>query len=284
MLALDKQKDVILLLLDLSAAFDTIDHGILIDRLRCRDGIDGTALELLNSYLKGRTQRVVIGSVVSESKPLHFGVPQGSVLGPVLFSLYLALIEDVISRHGLNCVIYADDTQLYIVCDSRTDTSCTARVEACVDEIRHWMRANMLALNDDKTELVWFSSKYKRDTGASGDVRMGDITVHPSETVRDLGVMIDSGGTLETHVTSLCRSESHALWRIGKLRKILDLQTTEKLIHAFVTSRLDYCNSLLFGLPSKQIKKVQLLQNSAARLVTRTKMRVHITPVLYSLH
>ena len=140
-------------------------------------------------------------------------------------------------------MIFADDTQMYIVCNSRTDLSAPAKIEACVDEIRHWMRANMLALNDGKTELVWFSSKFKKEGVSAGSVRVGDTTIHPSASVRDLGVMFDERGTLETHVASMCRSASHALWRIGKIRKLLDLQMTEKLIHAFVTSRLDYCNT-----------------------------------------
>ena len=88
---------------------------------------------------------------------------------------------------------------------------------------------------------------------------------------------------MSTHVTNLCRSSSYALWRISKIRNLLNQNTTEKLIHAFVTSRLDYCNSLLFGLPAYEIRKLQLIQNSAARLITRQKY-THITPILKQLH
>ena len=89
---------------------------------------------------------------------------------------------------------------------------------------------------------------------------------------------------MKPHISSLCKSASFALWRIGKIRHLLDQDSTEKLVHAFVTSRLDYCNSLLYGLPCNQLSKVQLIQNSAARLVSRTKKSDHITPVLSRLH
>ena len=285
-LALDRHRDVILVLLDLSAAFDTIDHDILTRRLCSRFGIGGTVLSWLKSYLTNRTQRVCIGSMVSDEAQLKFGVPQGSVLGPVLFSLYMVPLEDIIDRHGLSSVMYADDTQLYIACDTPADTSVIASIEACVDEIRRWMRSNWLALNDSKTEVVLFSSKFKTvsDGAAAVGVRVGDVQVHPSSKVRNLGVFLDSAASMEHHVTSLCKSASFALWKIGKVPKMLEKSSTEKLVHAFVTSRLDYCNSLLFGLHSNQLKKLQLIQNSAARLITGTRVRESITPVLRDLH
>ena len=99
----------------------------------------------------------------------------------------------------------------------------------------------------------------------------------PSSKVRDLGVMFDSAASMEVHVTSVCRSASYAIWIIGKVRNILDKSATEKLLRAFVTSWLDYCNSLLFGLHANQIKKLQLIRNSAVRLVMRTRVRENIT-------
>ena len=219
---------------------------------------------------------------------LEYGVPQGSVLGPVLFSLYMAPLEDIIIRHGLDSVIFADDSQLYVACRTRTDYSVVASIEACVTEIREWMQANMLALNDDKNELLWFTSKHKKvsDRALQTDVQVGNEVVSPYTSARNLGVIFDSSGSLDEHVKSVCSSASYALWRIGKLRHLLDRPTTEKLVHGFVTSRLDYCNSLLFGLPGYQIHKLQLIQNSAARLVYRMpgRSRDSITPVLRELH
>ena len=103
-----------LILLDLSSVFDTIDHALLIDRLRHHYGFDGRVLEWYRSYLSRRSQKVVVRNTFSSSKPLMFGVPQGSVLGPLLFSMYFVSLEEVIRGHNLDCMMYADDTQLYI--------------------------------------------------------------------------------------------------------------------------------------------------------------------------
>ena len=117
--------------------------------------IVGQVYDWLDSFLRGRTQVVTVGSAVSkEPQTREYGVPQGSILGPVLFSLYMSPLEDIISRYGLKCVISADDSQLYVSCRARTDYSVVSFTEACVTGIWHWMRANMLALNDDKTEVL----------------------------------------------------------------------------------------------------------------------------------
>ena len=286
MLALDKHHHVIVVLLDLSAAFDTIDHNILLDRLRSRFGIQGIALNWFDSFLKGRTQQVSVKSMMSDKCKLKYGVPQGSVLGPVLFSLYMTPIEDIITRHDLNSVIYADDSGLYIACDILACSTIVARIETCVDEIRNWMMSNMLALNDGKTEVVWFTPCTVDSQFSSMNIRVGEAMISPSNVVRDLGVMLDSFGLMDEHIRYVCRGASHSLWRISKIRKLLDQSSAEKLVHAFVTSKLDYCNSLLFGLPAYKLSKLQHIQNSAARLVTGRKRGRHIdmTSLLNDLH
>ena len=109
-MALDRKRSVILLLLDLSAAFDTVDHCILLSRLSSRFGIGGTALEWFRSYLSDRTQFVNVNGSTSERYVLQFGVPRGSVLGPLLYSLYTSPLSDIANKHGLSFHFYADDT------------------------------------------------------------------------------------------------------------------------------------------------------------------------------
>lgn len=285
MLALDSKTDVVLVLLDLSAAFDTIDHAILLKRLQNRFQITGKALDWIRSFLCGRSQCVSVGgSMVSDARPLRFGVPQGSVLGPILFSLYVTPLEEIIVKYGCKTAIFADDTQVYLTCNN---TSSVSILENCVSEIRRWMMSNFLALNDTKTEVICFSSKYRRNCEpAVVNVRIGETSISTTSVVRNLGVLFDEHVTMSHHVMNVCRNASYALWRISKCRHLLDKERLVKLVHAFVTCRIDYCNSLLLGCPDYQIKKLQHVQNSAARLVCGIKRadRCHITPVLKSLH
>ena len=142
-----------LTLLDLSAAFDTIDHSILFHRLHECYGINGLALSWFESYLSDRTQSVKVGSVLSHPMDLKFGVPQGSVLGPLLFSMYTNPLSSIIQSHrGIKHHFYADDTQLYITLSpSNFSQSMTALMD-CLNDIQNFMAANKLKLNPDKTD------------------------------------------------------------------------------------------------------------------------------------
>ena len=157
--ALDAGSSAILLMLDLSAAFDTIDHDILLSRLCNVYGITGDALDWFRYYLTG------IEDAVFGDKELCFAVPQGSVLGPKIYCMYTKPVSDIIQRHGLSHHSYADETQLYMTMDHSNNNwrDGLARIQLCVSEIREWMNQNMLKLNDDKTELIVFTSKYKHD-------------------------------------------------------------------------------------------------------------------------
>ena len=143
-------------MLNLFAAFDVIDHDILFNRLQHSFGIDEDALLWIKSYLHGRSQRVAIGTVKSNSMELKYGVPQGSVLGQKMYCIFSKPIGVICSRHDLCYHCYADDTQLYFVIKSPDDWSdVTGR---CLSEISAWMKSNMLKLNEDKTELIVFAS------------------------------------------------------------------------------------------------------------------------------
>ena len=152
-LSLDNKKGTLLMLLDLSAAFDTIDHRSLLSRLRRRFGVQCTASKWMTSYLDGR---IIIGQASSSSKPLNTGVPQGSVLGPILFSLYEQPIGEIIRKHGLTFHHNADDLQILITFDLNIVSLLDAirRLEECIAEIKTWITANYLKVNDDKSEFM----------------------------------------------------------------------------------------------------------------------------------
>ena len=187
--ALDAGSSAILLMLDLSAAFDTIDHDILLFRLCNVYGITGDALDWFRSNLTGRIQRVVIEDAVSVDQELGFGVPQGSVLGPNIYCMYTKPVSDIIQRHGLSHHCYADDTPLYMTIDHSNNNwrDGLARIQVCVSEIREWINQNMLKLNGDKTELIVFTSKYKQDLYNDWSITIGDTVVVCSHKSRILG-------------------------------------------------------------------------------------------------
>ena len=285
---IDNEGGAILVLLDLSAAFDTIDHQKLLNLLNQSFGIRGVALKWFESYLKDRTQTVQIGSCTSTPVTLKYGVPQGSVLGPILFTMYTTPLGNIIRKHGLNFHLYADDTQLYISfqpgvsVSKETAISC---LEACIKDIKIWMTNNLLKLNDDKTELIVITTHSNTSQNQHIGINIGDSLITPSrEPPRNLGVLFDSTCSLNDHVSKICKSINYNLYSIGKIRKYLDTPTAEKMINCSITSRLDYCNSLLYGAKGYNISQLQLCQNNAARMLSLRRKFDHITPVLKDLH
>ena len=283
LMSLDQGQEVVLVLLDLSSAFDTIDHSLLLERLKQRYGIAGLAIEWVQSYLEGRTQCVVIDSKESSTSRNAFGVPQGSVLGPILFILYTAPLGDIIQAHGMEHTLYADDTQLYLSVKPMEHNKAKKQIEACIADIRIWMQQNKLKLNDSKTEILHVTSKNRKSDNFPS-LSTGESSSKPVETVRNLGVTMDNQLTMIDHVRNIAKTASYQIWRIGKIRSMLDKKSTEILMHAFVTSRIDYCNSLLTGLPSYLISHLQRIQNTAARVVTKTRKFDHISQVRKDLH
>ncbi|KAF7252893.1 putative RNA-directed DNA polymerase from transposon BS [Varanus komodoensis] len=276
----DRGSASLLVLLDLSAAFDTIDHGILLDRLAGL-GVGGTALQWFRSYLNGRFQKVVLGDYGSAPWQLCHGVPQGSILSPLLFNIYMKPLGEVIRRCGLRNHQYADDTQLYLSF-STNPGEAVAVLNRCLAEVMGWMRANKLKLNPDKTEVLL--------VGGSGfgegelNLVLNGVALPLRDKVRSLGVLLDPELSLEAQVTAVARSAFLQLRLIHQLRPYLENDCLATVTHALVTSRLDFCNALYVGLPLTTVRILQLVQNRAARLLTGTGRYVHMTPVLRQLH
>ena len=271
----------VLLLLDLSAAFDTINHSILLDRLQRWVGITGVALDWFSSYLSGRSVAVALNNYSSASAPLTCGVPQGSILGPVLFSLYMLPLGTLInSFEGISYHCYADDTQLYLSFEHNNLSKLTV-MQDCLAAIKNWMSHNFLQLNADKTEILIIGPEI-----ISNEIQqsLGPLANNVKQNAKNLGVFFDNKMNLEFHIKKITQSCFYHLRNIAKIKSILTSQDLEQIIHAFISSRLDYCNGLYTTLSQSSLSRLQLIQNTAARILTNTNRRAHITPVLATLH
>jgi hypothetical protein len=284
--SLDKRQCVAMLFLDLSAAFDTVDHSILLNRLHNKFGISGNALKWFRSYLSNRCQFVSIDNVSSDSLPLGCGVPQGSVLGPILYLLYTSPVADILRKHKMSFHFYADDTQIYIPFSSDDDNAldvAVQKIKACLFDLDLWMTINKLKLNKDKTEFLIFASKHSPLT-ISPTFHFGSEIIRPSPVVRNIGVLFDSSMSMANHIKMTCKTSFYHIRNISKIRKFLSVKSTEILVHSFVSSHLDNCNSLYYGLPEYLINRLQAVQNASARLITLSRKHDHITPILIELH
>ena len=155
--SLDTGKGVIMLLLDMSTAYDTIDHKLLISTLHHHLGITGNAIKWISSYITDRTFQVKVGSVLSRKHSLQYGVPQGSVLGPLLYTAYTSSLDTLIEHHSINFHFYTDDTQLLVPVDLDDPTNVNetvSKLEECVECIWSWILMHKLKLNAEKTELL----------------------------------------------------------------------------------------------------------------------------------
>ncbi len=245
LLASDQGCISLLVLLDLNAAFDTIGHDILIDRLQNYTGIQGLALRWFRSYLSDRYHFVYLNGESSQLSPVKYGVPQGSVLGPLLFSIYMLPLGNIIRKYRISFYCYADDTQLYI--STRPDeTSKLSKLTECVKNVKDWMTNHFLLLNSDKKEILLTGPKNSTHNLLDYKLHLDGCTV-TSATVKNLGVILDSNLSFENPISNVTKTAFFHLRNIAKLQNMLPVSDAGKLVHAFMTSRLDYCNALLGG-------------------------------------
>ena len=284
---LDKGKAIMLVLLDLSSAFDTIDHDILIDRMQREFGITGSAKNWFNSYLRDRSNRVCVLGDYSENHPLNYGVPQGSVAGPPIFTAYAQPVANIIRRFQVAYHIYADDTQLYISFNPKSEEDTAAarsRLTNCIAEIRSWMLANKLKLNDSKTELFLIASTRHANAVSHLDLKIGGSVISPSASIKNLGIVFDNSLAMKNHVSSLCRTVNFHLRNLNRIRRYIDRSTCAHAVRSLILSRLDYGNSLLGGLSVSDVQRLQKLQNRAARLIYQVSKRTSAIPLIRELH
>ena len=245
----------------------------------------GVAYKWFESYLSGREQCVLVEGMTSSSRPLTCGVPQGSVLGLELFKIYSTPLADIIREFNVDFHAYADDKQLWIVLEPNSD--CEEDLHhliICYMAVKDWLTTNMLLVNDEKNEFCIIGTRQQRAKVNISGIQIGDCFLPAKDSVKNLGVYFDSSMSMKKQISSICSSTYYHLHNISAVRSYLNRDATELAVHAFVTSRLDNCNSLLYGCSKNQLHRLQVVQNFAAKTVLCKRKYDHATPLLVELH
>ena len=286
LIASEENKATVVMLLDLSAAFDTVDHNVLINILENEIGITGSALKWFRSFISGRCQKVKIGQHESAEITIRFGVPQGSVLGPVLFNIYIRSLYKSVQELKFLIHGYADDHQIYNSYNKTSEYSIMAnQIPDCFSRVSEWMSNHYLQLNPTKTELIVFGSPSMLNSlKIHGVLLPGGVCIRLSPVVKNLGFSLDSTMSFKKQAMNVKLTCFHKLRNIAKMKSFLTLQQLKMLIQAVILSAIDYCNSLYFGCHSSVINQLQSVQNRACRVIFGLKKRDSIHYKLKELH
>ena len=275
----------VLALLDFPSALDTIDHPILVHRLHTDFGFTDTVLQWFSSYLTDHTHYVSLSNHCSVFAPVHSGAPQGSVLRPILITMYIKPLSAIIDSHSIIHHSFADDLQLQVSAPPDRKSELLQSMQSCISEVKAWATANMLKLNDNKTELMLVTSKRTKHLhNLPTSITIGNAQIPFKQSVKNLGLTLDCHLTMNAHVTNIARTCYFELPRLAFSRRFLSITATAILVSAFVLSRIDYCNSLLFGSTHDVTSHLQRIHNYAARVILRLPKSSSITTHLRSLH
>lgn len=283
---IDNSKVTYLVLLDYSKAFDVINTELLMAKLNYY-GCDTNALNWFNNYLNGRKQQVKIDGTVSNQLPITHGVPQGSILGPLLFSIFTADLPTILTA-GCSIHMYADDTQLYMCSSTSSVDSTISELNVNLSLVNQWSCENGLILNPNKSTALCIgtsSSCAKATSSASVELKLGDSIIKLSEEAKNLGLLIDNRLSFEKHVNKKCSICYFKLKSLYKFKYVLPSDTKWNLVNSLVLSHLDYCSPVYYNFLTTALKnRLQIIQNSCFRFAyNNIHYRDHVTPFYNSL-
>ena len=270
LIACDDQKPSIVMFLDLSAAFDTVDQTKLLKILEQDIGVEGVALKWFASFLKGRTQRVKIGNTYSEESGLNYGVAQGSVLGPNLFNIYIRSLKKYIEPSKFSIFGFADDHQLLKSFLPILQVNALGKdIRHCFHLISEWMNEYFLLLNTSKTKILVIIPPALRNTIPIQGTFINNKCVRFVQSAKNLGVILDDELSFEKQILQTVKSCFHVIRKLSKIKAFLTYEQLRTVVCACVFSKMDYCNALYFGVNSHLISKLQSVHNSVERLLRK---------------
>ena len=275
-----------MLLLDLSAAFDTVDHAVLLDILWFELGIRGKVYKWFVEFLRDRRQSVGIDGQKSSLKECLFGVPQGSVIGPFLFNIYVRNLIKTMEEAGFTIHGYADDHQ--ILFSFKIDFQVAAirsTIPQGLDIISRWMNRHFLKLNPSKSQVIIFYPKAFSNELVFEQLLLSDGSYIPISTqVYNLGFTLDSLLTFTPHVSLNISQGYHLIRNIASIRKYLSVDHLKTLVNSVIVAKTDNCNSLLYGISAYDTDRLQKFQNSCARLIYKKRKYDRVSGLLRELH
>ena len=277
---IDDKKLTACVLLDMSKAFDSVDHQVLLRKIQSV-GASTSALKWFNSYLTNRYQVVRIHSAVSDTLPVECGVPQGSILGPLLFSIYVNDLPDAPRNCSTEC--YVDDTKLFVSFHLRDSQRTVQEMNEDLLQVCNWCFGNRLLLNPDKTKLIVFGSRQMTSKLHEFHLSLLGKDISPVQSAKDLGVILDPNLTFDDRITATVSECIARLAQINRVKHCLDKNTLLTVIHALVFSKMYYCSIVWANTTNKNVRKLQAVQNFACRIVSGAKKYDHVSPLLKSL-
>ena len=275
----------VLLFLDLSAAFNTVDHKNLLRILRYDYGIVGNALKWFESFLIGRSFKIKIGDSYSTELQLIYGVAQGSVLGPRLFNLYCSSLHSCVQQTKFDVEGFADDHQLvkHFYPDFQHQVLSTD-IQECMKTIMTWMNSHFLRINPDKTKIIVIAPPFLRRQVIVGGTFLGNECIRFVETAKNLGVVYDQQLNFDAQVTKVAKSCFQMIRNLYSIRHFINSTQLKQLVCSKILSKIDYCNILYFGINESSLRKLQHVQNCAARLIIKKENPMSLDNFFYRQH
>ena len=244
-------------------SFDGVDYQILLRKIQSV-GASTSALKWFNSYLTNRYQVVRIHSSVYDPLPVECGVPEGSILGPLLFSIYVNDLPEVPRHCSTEC--YVDDTKLFVSFNLHDSQRIVQEMNEDLLQVRNWCFGNRLLLNPDKTKLIVFGSRQMTSKLHEFHLSLLGKDISPVQSARDLGVILDPNLTFDNHITTSVSECIARLAQINRVKHCLDKNTLLTVIHALVFRKMYYCSNVWENITNKNVRKLQAVQNFAAEL------------------